>query len=181
MLTTRTRRAQHAGAAVKYNLFILYMAQADDVTGKGPTSEGRERPSKWKTRSPSAQVKSARLSGTVERPEPAKSTSTTQVVALVRRQWVICPTCQAHAGGLPKKPSIQTPTSAWVGRRCACDRQTYRGRRLRQQTGVSNQANKPAPCRDATTTTRPAEGRRHHPRRHHGAGRTSTTKRLKAG
>ena len=68
MLNTKTRRAQHAGAAVKYNLFILYMAQADDATGKGPTSEGRARPSKWKTRSPSAQVKSARLSDTVERP-----------------------------------------------------------------------------------------------------------------
>ena len=82
MLNTKTRHAQHAGAAVKYNLSIT---QADDVTGKGPTSRGRERPSKWKTRSPSAQLKSARLSGTVERPEPAKSTSTTQVVALVRR------------------------------------------------------------------------------------------------
>ena len=46
---------------------------------------------------------------------------------------------------------------------------------------MSNKTDEPASCRRATTTTRPAEGRRHHPRRHRGAGRTSTPTRPRAG
>ena len=46
---------------------------------------------------------------------------------------------------------------------------------------MSNKTGEPASCRKTTTTTRPAEGWRHHPRRHRGAGRTSTPTRPRTG